>query len=289
MTEQTTTEAPAATPAVLEQAPSKTLVPAQAFDMSPKSLDEAMRFSELLANSTIVPKDFIGKPGNILVAVQWGMEIGLKPMQAMQNIAVINGRPSLWGDALLALVLASPVCEYVVEDYNDGTAYCRVKRRGSPEQSRSFSVQDAETAGLKNKPGPWTQYPKRMQQMRARAFALRDVFPDVLKGMPIAEELQDYSGEITHTSRQSPAQAAQSSAAKPTRTKAHDDMTKGLEKVAKDEGFEAFKKAWMLLEAGDRTVIGVAERDRIGNIGIKSDEDYTAAEAERLAREAANG
>ena len=42
------------------------------------------------------------------------------------------------------------------------------------------------------KQGPWTQYPKRMRQMRARAFALRDVFADILKGMPIAEELQDY-------------------------------------------------------------------------------------------------
>ena len=45
------------------------------------------------------------------------------------------------------------------------------------------------------KQGPWTQHPKRMRQMRARAFALRDVFPDVLCGMPVAEELQDMPKE----------------------------------------------------------------------------------------------
>lgn len=161
------------------------------FTLSPRSLDEAMRFSEMLAKSSIVPKEFQGNPGNILVAVQWGMELGLQPMQAMQNIAVINGRPALWGDAVIALVRSSPLCEYVYEDDDGTTATCRVKRRGEEEQIRTFSMDDAKTAGLAGKQGPWSQYPKRMRQMRARAFALRDVFPDVLRGMPVAEEVMD--------------------------------------------------------------------------------------------------
>ncbi|NVO08257.1 MAG: hypothetical protein HXX19_20995, partial [Rhodoferax sp.] len=65
----------------------------------PSSFSEMMEMSDRLADSSMVPKDYVGKPGNCLVAIQWGMEIGLKPLQAMQNIAVINGRPSLWGDA----------------------------------------------------------------------------------------------------------------------------------------------------------------------------------------------
>jgi hypothetical protein len=113
-------------------------------------------------------------------------------MQAMQNLAVINGRPSLWGDAVIALVRSSPLCEYVIETDDGNTATCKVKRRGDPgEQVRTFSMEDAQAAGLKGKQGPWTQYPKRMRQMRARAFALRDVFPDVLRGLPVAEELLD--------------------------------------------------------------------------------------------------
>lgn len=172
-------------------------------DLSPRTLDEAMKFAELLSKSTIVPKDFMNNAGNIFVAIQWGAELGLKPMQAMQNIAVINGRPSLWGDAVIALVRSSPLCESIYETFENGTAICRVKRRNEDEQVRTFSEADAKLAGLLGKQGPWTQHPKRMMQMRARAFALRDVFPDVLKGMPVAEEVMDFEEkEINPTKAQ---------------------------------------------------------------------------------------
>lgn len=164
----------------------------QSLDLSPKTFDEAWRFCEIVTNSGLAPKGFEKKPNDAFIAIQWGNEVGLKPMQALQNIAVINGRPSLWGDAVIALVRSSPLCEYIKESDDGNTAICTVKRRGQPEESRSFSMEDARTAGLAGKQGPWTQYPKRMRQMRARAFALRDVFPDALKGMPIAEELMDY-------------------------------------------------------------------------------------------------
>lgn len=163
----------------------------QSFSLAPQNLEEAFKFAEILSKSKLVPKDFEGSQGNILVAIQWGAELGLQPMQAMQNIAVINGRPSLWGDSVIALVKASPLCEYVVEDVTDKGATCRVKRRGEPEQVRTFTTDDAKAAGLLGKQGPWTNYPKRMLQMRARSWALRDVFPDVLRGMPVAEELMD--------------------------------------------------------------------------------------------------
>jgi hypothetical protein len=177
----------------LEQVVSEltTIEPRQQFDLSPQNFEQALRFSEYLADSDMVPKDFKGKPGNCLIAIQWGAELGLKPLQALQNLAIINGRPSLWGDAVIALVRSSPVCEFIIETDDGQTATCRVKRRGEPEQQRTFSMDDAKQAGLLNKQGPWSQYPKRMRQMRARAFALRDVFPDVLRGLPIAEELMD--------------------------------------------------------------------------------------------------
>jgi len=162
------------------------------FDLSPRNFEEAWRLAEILADSELVPKDFRGKPGNCLVGMQWGSELGLKALQSLQGIAVINGRPSIWGDTMLAIVRASPLCEYVVEDADAaGTAVCRVKRRGEPEQIRTFSDADAKTAGLAGKAGPWVTNPKRMKQMRARAFALRDVFTDILRGMHMAEESQD--------------------------------------------------------------------------------------------------
>ena len=181
--------------------------PSKGFSLAPQSLDEAMRFADILAKSSIVPKDFANNPGNILVAIQWGMELGLQPMQAMQSIAVINGRPALWGDAVIALVRSSPFCEYVYEEDDNEVATCRVKRRGEAEQVRTFSMAEAKAASLTGKQGPWTQYPKRMRQMRARAFALRDVFPDVLRGMPVAEEVQDYATKDMGTASRQPAPA----------------------------------------------------------------------------------
>ena len=164
--------------------------------LEPSTLGEAITFSQMLARSTMVPKDFQQRPENILVAIQWGREIGLGPLQALQNIAVINGRPSVWGDAMLALVRGSPSCSYVREsvegDGDEMEAVCRARRTGDPEDIVGrFSVADAKKAGLWSKTGPWTQYPKRMLQMRARGFALRDAFPDVLRGVISAEEARD--------------------------------------------------------------------------------------------------
>jgi hypothetical protein len=167
---------------------------------APTNLTEAMTFSDMLANSSMVPKAYQGKPQDILVCVQWGMEMGLAPMQALQNIAVINGKPSVYGDAAMALVQASPVCEDVEEFFEgEGTpnpvAVCVAKRKGRKPVTAKFSVEDAKRAGLWGKQGPWSSYPKRMMQMRARGFALRDAFPDVLKGMITVEEAQDYPEE----------------------------------------------------------------------------------------------
>jgi hypothetical protein len=158
---------------------------------------DAMKFGEMIANSDFAPKDFRGKPASCVLAIQAGAEIGLSPMQAMQSIAVVNGRPSIYGDAALAVVKASPVCEYVTEtiegDGEQMVAICTAKRRGYPAPTISrFSVADAKRAGLWGKSGPWTQYSRRMLQMRARGFALRDCFPDVLRGLVTAEEAQDY-------------------------------------------------------------------------------------------------
>ena len=164
---------------------------------APQTMKEAIDFSNMLSKSTMVPKAYQNKPEDVLVAVQWGYELGLAPLQALQNIATINGKPSVYGDAAMALVQNSPVCEDVKEYFEgEGTsnpiAVCVAKRKNRTEVISKYSVEDAKRAGLWNKQGPWTQYPKRMLQMRARGFALRDAFPDVLKGLITVEEAQDY-------------------------------------------------------------------------------------------------
>ena len=162
-----------------------------------QTMGEAMSFAQMVAKSEFAPKDFKGKPESCLLAIQHGSEVGLSPMQSLQSIAVINGRPTIWGDAALALVQSCPVCEYVRE-YLEGegdnlTAVCEAKRQGYPSPSVSrFSVADAKKAGLWGKSGPWTQYPQRMLALRARGFALRNAFADALRGLITAEEARDY-------------------------------------------------------------------------------------------------
>jgi hypothetical protein len=170
--------------------------------LAPANMTEAIEFSKMLAQSEMVPKNYHRKPQDILVAMQWGYEVGLQPLQALQNIAVINGRPSIYGDAALALVKNHPSCAGVSErvegDGDNRTAYCTVKRRYGDEveeTTRTFSVVDAKRARLWGKQGPWSQYPDRMLAMRARGFAVRDGFPDALKGIITQEEALDMPKE----------------------------------------------------------------------------------------------
>jgi hypothetical protein len=162
-----------------------------------QSFDDAFRFSKMVAASEFAPKDFRGKPESCLLAIQHGSELGLSPMQSLQSIAVVNGRPAVYGDAALALVQSSPACLYVreyVEGEGDNlTAVCEVQRRGYPQPTvAKFSVADAKKASLWGKTGPWSQYPSRMLGLRARGFALRNAFADALRGLVTAEEAQDY-------------------------------------------------------------------------------------------------
>ncbi len=162
----------------------------------PQSLDDAFRLAKALAMSgDMVPKHFQGKPEMTMAAIVRGMEIGLAPMQALSNIAVINGRASVWGDALPAMMQRAGhhVDADVVGEGDKMVATATLTRGDTGKQIvRTFSVDDAKKAGLWGKAGPWQTYPKRMLLMRARTWAVRDGAADALMGLQVAEEVQDY-------------------------------------------------------------------------------------------------
>lgn len=172
------------------------------FVIAPTTISEAMEYSNMIASSCFCPQAMKGKPGDILIAIQMGAEIGLSPLQALQNIAVISGKPCVYGDAALAVVISSP--DYISHrEWFEGSiergnliAYCAIKRRNAEEYIKSFSMDDAKKAGLWTKPGVWQQYPTRMLQIRARTFAIRDQFADALRGINIREEVEDYAQPV---------------------------------------------------------------------------------------------
>jgi len=158
--------------------------------LMPRSFEALYKMATIMSASGLMPKGMESTEA-VFVAVQMGMEVGMSPMQAVQNIAPINGRPSIYGDSVLGLVRASGLLESITEtiegDADQMLARVIAKRKDEPEPiERVFTVDDAKKAGLWGKPGPWSQYPKRMLQMRARSWALRDGFGDVIKGLQIA-------------------------------------------------------------------------------------------------------
>ena len=161
-----------------------------------EDVGQAFRFAEGLADSGMVPTAFAGKPKAILAAIQHGGELGFSPMQSLQSIAVINGKPTVWGDALVALAHKSGKwIDHKVEWKGSGdTLACKysvVKKDVATPFEWEFSIADAKTAGLLGK-GPWSSYPRRMIFNRARAFALRDAFAEELRGIGVREEVEDY-------------------------------------------------------------------------------------------------
>lgn len=182
----------------------------------PDNLAQAMQLAEMLAESNFVPQAFKGKPGDVLVAMQMGAEVGLSHMQALQNIAPINGRPSIWGDAVLGLALNDPRCLDVIETFDEETqtATCTVKIRNRTDVVRTFSLEDAKRAGLAGKKGPWQEFRRRMLQMRARGFAIRDAFPDVLRGLSLREEAQDLPAPVEAQAEEAPPPPSKSATAR---------------------------------------------------------------------------
>jgi hypothetical protein len=137
----------------------------------------------------------IDRPEQIMVAIMAGAELGLAPFQSLQSFAIVNGRPTLYGDGLMAVARQHGVR---VKEWLEGAteqmvAHCEVTRPDGEVIARTFTVAQAKKAGLWGKSGPWTQYPERMLAMRARAWALRDGCADMLRGIQVREEVEDYA------------------------------------------------------------------------------------------------
>lgn len=179
-----------------------------------QTLGEAYSFAELLVRGEFAPKGTTVEKA--VVSILAGNALGLSPLEAVQNISTINGRPTLWGDAQIAVCKASPAFDHEKieilkgEKTNEQGVRYSVWRKGVEEPFvEEFTLADKTRAGFDNKPGPWQQFPRRMMLNRARSFALRNAFPDVLKGFRATEEALDDEIDINKDVVIHPAAAAQ--------------------------------------------------------------------------------
>lgn len=162
------------------------------------NFERALKTAEMLCKARCIPKEFWDNPSDALVVIQFGSELGLSPMISLQNIMIVGNRPSVYGEALLAICMSARGFIDCIETYNEDTqtAYCTMQRKGRINVTRKFSRTMAETAGYwgkrgANGPSAWVTNPERMLQHRARGFAAKDMFPDALKGISLYEEMKD--------------------------------------------------------------------------------------------------
>ena len=160
-------------------------------EFKPNNLGQAWKLADIISKTSF--KAGHKSAEDIFIAMSMGQQIGLNPFQSVQNISVINGRPSLWGDGLVAVCQSHPDYEGIEESFDKDSweATCTVKRKGKPPVTETFSKEDAQIAGLWGKSGPWKQYPRKMLRNRARTWALRTQFADALMGLITTEEAQE--------------------------------------------------------------------------------------------------
>ncbi len=168
----------------------------------PRDIEEVARIANAVIVAGLAPDSYKGNDdkgtaSKIMIGILKGAEIGLPPLTALANIAIINGRPCLWGDGAVALIQASGKVESWEESFDgdpntdDYTAICSIHRVGqAAPYIGKFSWADAKRARLTAK-GPWVQYPGVMLMWRARTKAMRTGFADCLSGLSIAEEAND--------------------------------------------------------------------------------------------------
>jgi len=161
------------------------------------NFERAWKTAEMLCKAKCIPQCFWENPADALVVIQSGHELGLSPMRSLQNMMIVNNRPSIYGDAMLAVCQATKgkVGGFIdcIEVYDDKTGEwtCTVTRDGRAPITRTFTMQEAKDGGFLSKSGPWQTSRKRMMQVRPRSFALRDMFADILMGVLTVEEMQD--------------------------------------------------------------------------------------------------
>lgn len=169
---------------------------------SPATFDDAWRLAKIVTSARFAPG--ISSPEQAILVLALGQDLGLSPMQSIRGIHIIEGRPCPSADCLVACVLRSGLAEYFSEvETTDTSSTWETKRRGEPKARRyTFSLEDAKRAGLTNRgkdpsQNNWNKYPRRMLAARAKAFLVRDVYPDLTLGLYTPDEIGEQPVQVT--------------------------------------------------------------------------------------------
>lgn len=188
------TNAPVTGTALATRAPQTMAAPtetdhARAFE--PRDLGEAVKLAQVLFASRLLPKA-LATPEAVVTAIVLGRELGLSAMQAIRGIHVIEGKPTLSADMMVALCKQRrDVCAYFTCTETSGTvATYETQRVGEPKPTKlSFTLEQAKAAGVVGKDN-WRKFPDAMLRARASSALARIVYPDLVLGIYDPDELE---------------------------------------------------------------------------------------------------
>jgi hypothetical protein len=157
----------------------------------PRSVQEAEQLANTLSRSALIPADLRNKPGDVLLILLTGAELGMGPTAALRGIYVVKGRPTISAQMMVGLVQRSPDCEFfrLVESTPERATY-ECKRKGDPKPtSLTWTLEQAKAAGLLSN-GTWKSYPAEMLRARCASALARAAFPGEILGLYAKEELE---------------------------------------------------------------------------------------------------
>lgn len=162
----------------------------RALAIIPRNIAECTDLAERLAKSTLLPEKLRNKVPDVLMTIMAGQEMGLAPMAALRSFHVIEGKPVMSADGMVAVVLGSGKAVYFrcVSASSESVTYETLRVGDDKPQRCEWTMEMAKKAALHQKDN-WRGYPRAMLASRARAELARAVYPDVLAGCYTDDEM----------------------------------------------------------------------------------------------------
>lgn len=155
--------------------------------MHADAMVHAKALADALCDSDLVPATYRGKPGNGAAAILYGAELGLNPIQSLQQIFVVHGAPAIYARTAVALVKRHGVVIETVSSTNEAVTVRGNDRRTGQTEQATWDIPRAQLAGYTSNKKYQTD-PQAMLYAKAAMEVCRKIAPDVLLGIPYSRE-----------------------------------------------------------------------------------------------------
>ena len=160
----------------------------------------AYQMAKGLSQSTLVPQQFQNNAANCLIALEQSNRLNISPMAVMQNLYIVQGKPSFSSSFIIGLINASGKYDMELqfdEEEKDGKHYactCWTEKDGRKVTGIKITMDMAEKEGWSKKNGSkWVTIPQVMLRYRAASFFARMNCPELSIGLYSKEELDDFA------------------------------------------------------------------------------------------------